>query len=322
MPPPSTTKKRPKSKGPASTRDGTELLEGELYLDNLEMDDKHWGKMVKWAYKHPDRVLSPSEVPEAERPRPNVKIARDTLDKFCSMINERLPGIPGNTVTNLVKVFSGSDLINAVNPDDIYSMELPTANAMAGFIPVPDMARFNPKEPFEGQTCWTYGVAHGTTVSAAVSILLEGIIRPSDWDHHSDPKKSAFPNFGLGMGIAMPNRDTELPHWLVKQLTDRAAKRGKGQQPILVGAIYRGKYEHVAFKAGGNDKVQIQVAKRGVSTSSEKYTVVHSANTQVRFIAVTWDSIPQDHDLRSEDSDDVTYRSSARNWRPPHERSD
>ena len=99
-------------------------------------------------------------------------------------------------------------------------------------------------------------------------------------------------------------------------------KRGKGQKPILVGAIYRGKYEHVAFKAGGNDKVQIQVAKRGVSTSSEKYTVVNSANTQVRFIAVTWDSIPQDPDLRSEESDDANYRSSARNWQPPPERSD
>ena len=121
----------------------------------------------------------------------------------------------------------------------------------------------------------------------------------------------------------MPNRDSELPHWLVKQLTDRAAKRGKGQQPILVGAIYRGKFEHVAFKAGGNDiRSKFKWEKRGVSTSSEKYRVVHSANTQVRFIAVTWDSIPQDHDLRSEDSDDVTYRSSARNWRPPHERSD
>ena len=180
MPPPSTTNKKPKSTRPASTRDGTELLEGELYLDNLEIDDVHWGKLVRWAYKHPARVLSPSEVPEAEHLQPNVKIARDTLDNFCSLLNERLPGIPGNTVANLVKVFSGSDLINAVNPNDIYSMELPTANATAGFIPVPDMARFNPKEPFGGQTCWTYGVVHGTTVSAAVSILLEGIIRPSD----------------------------------------------------------------------------------------------------------------------------------------------
>ena len=172
---------------------------------------------------------------------------------------------------------------------------------MAGFIPVPDMTRFNPKEPFGGRTSWTWGLVHGTTVSAATSILLEGIIRPSDWDHHKDPKRSGFPNFGLfAMGGPM----------------------AKGQQPILVGAIYRGAHQHVAFKAGGNDKVQIQVAKRGVSTSSEKYTVAHSANTQVRFIAVTWDTIPTATDLRSEDSDDVDYRSSTRNWRPPHERSD
>ena len=92
------------------------------------MDDDHWAKLVEWAYTHPERVLSPSEVPEAERPKPCVKIARDTLDRFSTMINERLPGIPGNTVTNLVKVFGGADLINSVNPDDIYSMELPTAN--------------------------------------------------------------------------------------------------------------------------------------------------------------------------------------------------
>ena len=120
------------------------------------------------------------------------------------------------------------------------------------------------------------------------------------------------------MGGPMGNRDPEIPQWLVKDLTGRAAKRGKGQQPILVGAIYQGKYQHVAFKAGGNDKVQIQVAKRG----SEKYTVAHSANTQVTFIAVTWDTIPTATDLRIHDSDDVDYRSSTRNWRPPHGRSD
>ena len=68
-----------------------------------------------------------SEVPEADRLKPCIKIARDTLEKFSTMIKDRLPDIPGNTVTNLVKVFGGADLINAVNPDDIYSLELPTA---------------------------------------------------------------------------------------------------------------------------------------------------------------------------------------------------
>ena len=146
--------------------------------------------MVEWAYNHPDRVLSPSEVPEADRPKPCIKIAKETYDNFSTMIKNRLPGIP-------VKVFGGADLINAVNPADIYSLGLPTINSRAGIIPVPDMTRFNPKDPFGGRTAWTWGLVHGTTVGAATSILLEGIIRPSDWDHHKDPKRSGFPNFGL-----------------------------------------------------------------------------------------------------------------------------
>ena len=162
-------------------------------------------------------------------------------------------------------------------------------NSNAGIIPVPDLERFNPKPPFGNNMSYTWGLVHGTTVSAATYILLEGLNRPADWDHHKDSKMSAFPNFGLfAMGQQMANRDTELPRWLVTDLTDPAAKRGKGQQPILVGAIYRGKYAHAAFKAGGNDRVQLKVAQRGVATSNEKYTVAHSANTQVRFIAVTW----------------------------------
>ena len=172
-------------------------------------------------------------------------------------------------------------------------------------------------------TLGAWGLVHGTTVSAATYILLEGLIRPADCDHHKDHKMSAFPNFGLfAMGQHMANRDTELPRWLVTDLTDRAAKRGKGQQPILVGAIYRGKYAHVAFKAGGNDRVQLKVAQRGVATSNEKYTVAHSSNTQVRFIAVTWENIPAVEDLKSDSDEEVGYRSSALNWRPPHEPSE
>ena len=100
-----------------------------MYLDNVEMDDDHWARMVEWAYNHPDRVLSPSEVPEADRPKPCIKIAKETYDKFSTMIKNRLPGIPGNTVMNLVKVFfGGADLINAVNPDDIYSLFPPPSH--------------------------------------------------------------------------------------------------------------------------------------------------------------------------------------------------
>ena len=89
------------------------------------MDDDHWPRMVEWAYNHPDRVLSPSEVPEADRPKPCIKIAKETVERFSTMLKSRLSGIPGNTVMNLVKVFGGADLINAVVPEDIYSLHLP-----------------------------------------------------------------------------------------------------------------------------------------------------------------------------------------------------
>ena len=123
------------------------------------------------------------------------------------------------------------------------------------------------------------------------------------------------------MGQQISRGDTELPRWAEIALLDRASKRGKGQQPILVGALYRGSKQHVAMKAGGNDAVQIKVAKLGVATSSEKYVVTHSAHTQVRFVAVTWEELPplKSIDADDDESDNVNYRQSRRNWREPTE---
>ena len=105
-----------------------------------------------------------------------------------------------------------------------------------------------------------------------------------------------------------------------QQLLDRASKRGKGQQPILVGALYRGNREHAALKAGDNDMVQLKVAQVGLATTSEKYVAAQSAHTQVRFIAVTWENLPALASLVSEEeSDDIKCRSSRRNWTAPKE---
>ena len=127
------------------------------------------------------------------------------------------------------------------------------------------------------------------------------------------------PSFLLLASSAWAN--IELPRWAETALLDRASKRGKGQQPILVGALYRGSKQHMAMKAGGNDAVQIKVAKIGVATSSEKYVVAHSAHTHVRFVAVTWEELPplESIDADEEESDNVNYRQSRRNWRAPTE---
>ena len=117
-------------------------------------------------------------------------------------------------------------------------------------------------------------------------------------------------NFKGDLGTEISRGDTEIPSWAEVSLLDRASKKGKGQLPVLIGAIYRGSKQHVALKAGGNDEVQLKVAQQGVVTTGEKYVVAHSAHVSVRFVAVTW------HDLSpitprtagDDDSDKVNYR--------------
>ena len=164
-------------------------------------------------------------------------------------------------------------------------------------------------------------MVHGTTLTGAIAILIEGLIRPADWEHDDDPKKSQLPTFGLfSVGSQISRGDTELPRWAEQTLSDPASKRGKGQQPILVGALYRGNREHAALKAGGSDMVQLKVAQLGLATTSEKYVVTHSAHTQVRFIAVTWEDLPAlESSVSDEESDDLKYRTSRRNWTAPKE---
>ena len=51
---------------------------------------------------------------------------------------------------------------------------------------------------------------------------------------------------------------------------DTIQKKGKGQQDIIVGAMYRGACQHTAFKAGGNEMAQLSVAERGIARTSEE----------------------------------------------------
>ena len=84
-----------------------------------------------------------------------------------------------------------------------------------------------------------------------------------------------------------------------------------------MGAMYRGANDHTAFQAGGNDKAQVQVGKKGVANTSEKYTIAHSNHVGLHFIALKWadlqgsgahDINPKDVDLGDSDSEAYNYR--------------
>ena len=86
-----------------------------------------------------------------------------------------------------------------------------------------------------------------------------------------------MPTFGgYFLGLEIIGREDTFPDWAARDLMDRSQKRGKGQQKVLIGALYRGADNHVSIKAGGNEMAQLNVAHCGIVTTSEKYAVAHS----------------------------------------------
>ena len=92
---------------------------------------------------------------------------------------------------------------------------------------------------------------------------------------------------------------------------DTIQKKGKGQQDVVLGPMYRGACQHTAFKAGGNEMAQLSVAEKGLATTSEKYTIADCPQQScwVKFIALKWQNL-QDHiDVEESSSDNCNYRS-------------
>jgi hypothetical protein len=117
-----------------------------------------------------------------------------------------------------------------------------------------------------------------------------------------------MPTFGaFFLGREIGKSDT-IPDWATKDLMDTIQKKGKGQQEVIVGAMYRGACPHTAFKAGGNEMAQLSVADKGVATTSEKYTIAHSNHVGLKYIALKWQNLPMMVEDGESSSDDVTYR--------------
>ena len=118
-----------------------------------------------------------------------------------------------------------------------------------------------------------------------------------------------MPTFGafyLGREIA---KSDAFPEWAAKDLMDTIQKKGKGQQEVIVGAMYRGACPHTTFKAGGIKTAQISVADKGMATTSEKHTVAHSNHVGLKFIALKWQNLPEFADDGDSSSDEYNCRS-------------
>jgi hypothetical protein len=258
-----------------------------------------------------------NELDANELPRPSSSIVQDQYDEAMEELQKVDSRIPSDIARKAVLLFFSTGLLPDYDLSTCHVRELPQTSMLALVMPLPDISRFQMPGPFGGQTSITWALCHGTTPSSAQMILMEGKIRPANWSYHSNPQRCHLPTFGaFYIGRQIANADQDIPSWAEQELLDSMEKKGKGQQEITVGAIYRGARDHLALKAGGNEKGQLNVAEKGIVTTPEKYTIAHSNHVGLKFIAIKWADLKgtdgpsrRPIELRDTDSEDnVNYR--------------
>ena len=291
---------------------------GHVPINLQDGSREEWARHIDFALNHPDRMRAANELKGDGRPVPNTSIPQDELDDALEQLHRVDSRIPGDVCEKAVQLFSSTNLLPDYDLSTCYVRELPHTNMLALIMPLPDISRFSMPPPFGNQHNHTWALCHGTTIKTAQLILLEGKIRPANWSYHRNPQRCHLPTFGaFYLGREISNADKTFPSWAETALLDSMEKKGKGQQDVTVGAMYRGAHDHTAFRAGGNEKAQIQVGKKGVANTSEKYTIAHSNHVGLHFIALKWadlqgptsnDQQPRDIDLGDTDSEAYNYR--------------
>ena len=102
------------------------------------------------------------------------------------------------------------------------------------------------------------------TCQVRVSRFYQSCLSRSQW---------ALPDLTRELQISVP-ADKAIPDWYLKDLVDRASTKGKAQQPVLLGLIYKGHQEHLRLSAGGSDSAQLKAAVKRVVTTSEKHAII------------------------------------------------
>ena len=262
------------------------------------------------------RMRAANELGADERPQPSMSIEQANYDAAMEQLHQVDQRIPGDIAKKAVQLFFSTGLLPDYDLSTCHVRELPQTNMLALVMPLPDISRFQMPSPFGGQQSHTWALCHGTTIHTSQLILLEGKIRPANWSFHRNPQRCHLPTFGaFYIGREVSNADQVFPPWAEKDLLDSMEKKGKGQLEITVGAMYRGSREHLALKAGGNEKGQLNVAERGIVTTPEKYTIAHSNHVGLKFIALKWadlksskSSTKRPIDIGDTESDEINYR--------------
>ena len=253
---------------------------------------EEWVRQVKHALTHPDQMRAANELDAKELPQPPMSIAQEHFGESMDELTNVDVRIPTDIARKAIHLLSSTGSLTGFDLSACSVRELPQTGMLALAIPLPEMDRFKMTPPFGGQTLVTWALGHGTALSAAQLILMEGMIRPANWAYHKKLQRCHMPTFGaFYIGRQIANAAKNFPSWAEQELLDSMKKKGKGQQEITIGAIYRGSVEHLALRGGGNEKCQLNVAKKGIVTTPEKHTIAHSYHVGLKFIAIKWSDL-------------------------------
>ena len=267
---------------------------------------------MKWALNHPERVKAGNELRDHEKP-----ILKTTYDgkkaaAFQQRCRQLAPDIPDKNIKQLIRTLAASDAFDHLDLNALKVLDASSVSKKVLIAPLPNLERFEEKPAFRGSASNTWGMLHGSGVLAAQLIVAEGQLRPADWEINlRDFSKCSLPSFGaFGIGRQMARDAQSIENYHLVELFNAALKKGKGQQDILTGAIYKGAIEHTALKAGGTEDAQMTVASKGAVTTSEKYFVAHAKHTTIKFVSSAWQYLEpySDHGHPSS-AHDETYSS-------------
>ena len=251
---------------------------------------EEWAKKVKWALNHPERVKAGNELRDDEKPILRSRYDGKKARAFRQRCRQLAPDIPDSNLQHMIKVLAASDAFDHLVLDDLKVLDAHSVCKKVLIAPLPNLERFEEKPAFKGSASNTWGMLHGSGILAAQLIVAEGQLRPADWEidpHHYH--KCSLPSFGaFGIGRQISRDSQQIADYCLEELFNAALKKGKGQQEILTGAIFKGAIEHTALKGGGTEDAQMTVAAKGAVTTSEKYFVAHAKHTTVKFISSAW----------------------------------
>lgn len=181
--------RRPKPRsGSLQSRTSTQVPPGHVAIDLHSSSRQDWARVVKFAMDHPHRMRAANEIPESEFPQASTSMDQEQYEKACEELQKTDLRIPQEAPRKAVQLLFSVNLLPGYDLSTCYTIELHSTNMIALIMPLPDTSQFQMPPPYGKNRNFTWALVHGTTLTSAQRILLEGKIRPANWTFHKDDK--------------------------------------------------------------------------------------------------------------------------------------